>query len=209
MNVGEITLRVQRQFGDEASVQIAEADVIRWINDAQAEIALKNQLLQSIATTAVIINQQAYALPDDILTLRSVHYAGNKLQALSSTEAEEYIAQPNNTDSRGTPQRFWIWANQIFLYPRPDGSDPDDLKIFYTKQPTPVVNAADTPELPTQYHNRIVEYCLQQAYELDENWAAAQAKAEQFVGGINELKDNVDWVERDFYPSIVSVPEWD
>lgn len=204
MNGTEIATRVKRQFGDESGVQVTDADVIRWIGDAQREIAGANDLLQTVAHTAVVPGQQAYDLPPDILLLRSVRYQGRKLQALSNREAEEYIQREDND---GQPSHYWVWAGVINLYPQPTTSDPDDLQIFYTRQPANLTALTQTPELPLEYHNRIVEYCLAQAYELDENWEAAQQKASQFNNGLASLKGKEEWTTRDYYPSITSVPE--
>jgi hypothetical protein len=37
--VGQIYDYVKRAFGDESGVQLTNADIVRWINDAQNEIA--------------------------------------------------------------------------------------------------------------------------------------------------------------------------
>ncbi len=207
MLVSEISTRVLRQFGDEANVQITDADILRWVNDAMREIALHNNLLQSRATTRLIAGQREYGLPNDVLTLRSVRYADTKLRAMAPAEAEAYIERPHDTTNRGVPQLYWVWANRLNIWPTPDRTDANDLQIFYTRQPIPVAAVTETPELPLQYHNRIVEYCLQQAYELDENWSAAQAKQQQFQQGVEVLKGQEEYTPRDFYPSIVSLPE--
>ena len=200
MNVLEIATRVKRQFGDESNVQVTDPDILRWINDAQREIASNNELLQTVATTAVVPGQREYTLPPDILLLRSVHYKGMKLRPLNSREAEEYLV---NRPVEGTPTMFWIWANKIALYPQPTESDADDIQIFYTRQAAIVDSNDDAPELPLEYHNRIVEYCLAQAYELDENWSAAQLKAQQFTQGVQVLKYDGQNTN-DFYPMITS-----
>lgn len=166
------------------------------------EIALQNQLFQTSAYTATIVGQQEYSLPTDILTMRSVRYQGTKLLGLNVNEAEQFI---NGEDTlTGTPTHFWIWASKISLHPIPNTADTDGLQLFYTRQPTSVTLITDTPELPLQYHNALVQYCLQQAYELDENWIAASTKGNQFNDATKTLKENVDWVERDYYPMITS-----
>ena len=206
LRVSDIIARVERQFGDEANIQVEDADIIRWINDAQRELALHNNLLQARAVAGVVKGQAEYTLPLDILTVRSIRHNGQKLQPMSAQEAEERIT---NTTESGQPQYFWVWSQRVTLYPTPDTTITEGLQIFYSRQPASVAVATDIPELPVQYHNRIVEYCLQKAYELDENWQAAQVKGQQFQDGVNELKANVDWVERDFYPTITSLPEHD
>jgi hypothetical protein len=95
------------------------------------------------------------------------------------------------------------------VYPKPDANLAGGIEIYYTRQPAVVSALSDIPEVPVMYHNRIVEYVLAQAYELDEDWQAAQVKQQQFRTGVDKLKDQTDWAVRDAYPSITSVSEFD
>lgn len=204
MLVSEIALRVKRQFGDEAGAQITDADIIRWVNDAQREIAVNNDLLQTTATTATVNGQDQYTLPSDVLTMRSVRYGGRKLAYLSPEESSAMIGSDGTT--KGTPTHYSVWARNIDLYPAPDVDDPDDIQLYYTRQPVAVTAAGDEPELPQQYHNRIVEYCIAQAYELDDNTESYQNKMKQFNEGVEKLKGQGDWQSQDVYPSITVSP---
>lgn len=209
MNVGEIKTRVKRQFGDESSVQVTDDDIIRWINDAQQEIAQQNdEVLETIATTAVIAGTSDYALPDDMLRLRSARYGNRKLKGLSLQEADQSITNyedPANYQ-QGTPEMFWIYSNRITLYPTPNSNDPDDLKLYYTRIPDQVAVDADTPELHKKYHPTIVQYVLMQAYEMDEDWDASGNKSAQVSAGLNSLKES-DWQDHSAYPTITVLPE--
>lgn len=203
MLVNDIGLRVKRQFGDEAGIQVTDADIIRWVNDAQREIAKEDSLLQTFATTSAVANQQEYVRPPDILVLRSVHYNGIKLKGLAPQEAEDYIATKDTPI--GEPQVFWIWANKIFLYPIPSANLVDGIRIFYTRLPKPVDSQDDAPEINVEHHGRIVEYALQQAYEMDENWQAAQMKQKQFKDGMEAKPSEPD--PSDYYATITVRPE--
>lgn len=204
MNVGEIKIRAKRSFGDEASVQLFDADIIRWINDAMREIAQQNDLLETLATTTLVTNQAEYTFPTDMLTLRAIRVGNQKLSSLSLQQADEYITNYENPAgySTGTPTHFWVWANKFTLYPTPDASSPTDLKTYYTRIPVEVNVDADVPEIGTKYHNRILEYVLQQAYEMDEDWEASGNKGAQFNAGLNNLKEADSWTERSAYPTI-------
>jgi hypothetical protein len=206
--LSDIAIRVKRIFGDSANVQITDDDIIRWSNDAMREIVVNNDLLQAVGTTQINVGQTSYTLPLDALTMRSVIYNGRKLRALNVREAEEYI---NTSDTQsGEPSLFWVWANTINLYPNPDTvAATHTLNIYYTRQPVYAALITDSLEMPLQYMNRIVEYCLQQSYELDENWQASSSKMSQFKDGINKLKDETDWAERDYYPFITSSPDFE
>jgi hypothetical protein len=199
MLVSEITQRVKRQFGDEAGAQITDADIIRWINDAQRDIAHNNNLLQTTATTPLVSSQDQYTLPPDLLTLRSVRCQGRKLSFLSPEEASDWVG---GDTAVGEPTHYSVWGAKIDLYPTPSRSDSDDLQLYYTRQPVAVTLLTEEPELPQQYHNRIVEYCIAQAFELDDNFESSKYKMQQFQDGIDRLKENADWQVQDVYPSI-------
>lgn len=204
MNVEQIIRRVKRQFGDEANVQINNTDIVDWINDAQREIAIHDDLFQTTSTTAVVNGQDQYHLPPDIMMLRSVRVAGRKLTPVSIEQAAELIPNLNSSPS-GVPTHFTVFAAKIDLYPTPNFSDPNDIQLYYTRNPVVAVDPKDVPEIPLQYHNRIVEYCLQKAYELDENWEAANVKGQQFSVGVAEIKGRD--VVQDYYPAITSIDE--
>lgn len=207
MNVSEIAARIKRQFGDESGVQVTDDDIYRWVNDAQKDIAMAQTLLETVATTPIVANQNEYTLPLNILTLRSIRVLGNKIKVLSLQEAEEYIPNFDLSSAwiTGVPEVAWIWANTIALYPVPNTSG--SLKVYYTRNPIEITAGTDTPELPTKYHLRIVEYCLAQAYEMDENWDAAGNKVSQFSSSINAMRDDEKWTDRSFYPTITVLEE--
>lgn len=70
-----------------------------------------------------------------------------------------------------------------------------------------VVNLADALALPLNYHNAIVNYCLKQAYELDEDYTKAQMMKGQFDETMTKLNDRNKWVSQEYYPRITTLPE--
>lgn len=211
MNLGDIKLRVKRQFGDESGVQVTDEDIVRWVNDAMREIAMQNyNVLETVSTAAIVSGTSDYTLPDDTLKLRAIRYDDKKLDVLSLQEAEQSIIayEQSGNYQKGTPVFAWVYANKITLYPTPDTSGASLLKIYYTRLPVEVTNNDVTvPELGLPYHPRIVEYVLQQAYEMDEDWAASGNKSAQFVSGLNVLKDAESWVEQATYPTITTLAD--
>lgn len=208
LSVQEILTRVQRTFGDESQAQLQQADVIRWINDAMREIANNNNLLQVKATANTTVNVNAYNLPAGIARLHSVRFRGLALEAISLSQADEMIGSVDLSVAGGypvgTPTHYWIYAGQINLYPAPDTTATTDLMLYYTRQAVPVAALIDVPEVPEQYHNRIVDYCLARAYELDENFFIASMKDQKFEAGVDKIRQDESWQNQEFYPFITS-----
>jgi hypothetical protein len=211
LTVAQITTRVQRQFGDTELAQILQSDVYNWINDCIREVVVQNDLLQTQSVTDGVANQKQYDLPTAVLKLRRVGYQGFPLRPLSVEEADQMLGNSgvavNSGYPTGTPTHYWVYAGKINLYPAPANSGTGDIALNYTKYPTPVTTTSDVPELPAEYDNRIVEYCIAQAFELDTNMQVAGIKMGQFQQGIDKLKGNADWEAQDYYPSITTVGE--
>lgn len=209
MNVSEVAIRVKRQFGDESSVQVTDEDIIRWINDAQNDIGQAQEILETTAISTSVANQETYPIPSDIINLRSVYYNGFKVRVVSLQEYDTYVSQwqedPNNPQT-GTPDIFYSWATEIRLFPVPESSG-QQIKLYYSQFPPPVVNMGDALSIPIKYHNRVVEYCLQQAYELDENFEASTLKGSQLSSSLTQMAEDQSWTEHTHYPSISVMPE--
>jgi hypothetical protein len=81
------------------------------------------------------------------------------------------------------------------------------LTILYLARPTDITVLGDNLALPDEYFNRLLEYVLQQAYEMDEDWNAAAAKAQQLSSGLALLQESDTWQERETYPVITVLDE--
>lgn len=213
MNVQDVATRVKRIFGDEAGVQITDDDVIRWVNDAQEQIATDNEgLMEASATADMVQNQAEYDMPTDLSVLRSLNYKGYRLKYMSFAEFNEYIdgysADASTTPyGPGIPEIFMVWNNKITVFPKPAEDGTAALKIYYVKHPPSVGTLADGLSVPVQYHNAIVKHCLKQAYELDEDFQKAQAMKAEYDSDVMKLNDRNKWVSQEYYPRITTLPE--
>lgn len=209
MNVGDIKIRVKRQFGDESNVQVLDTDIMRWINDACLDFATKNELLETKATSASILGIAEYTLPIDIRSLRSIRYNGIKLRGMSLQQADEYINSYEDVSNypQGIPEAFWIWANKFVVYPTPDIAGATSFTVYYHRLPVDVITDSQIPDIPKIYHPRIVEYCLQQAYELDENLEAMTIKGNQVASGLLREQEDLTFTDRTYYPTITVLDE--
>ena len=212
MNVADIKSRVRRTFGDESAVQVTDADLFKWISDAQLEIIRQNEgLLQSSALASSVVGQMDYPLSviTDLFTVKTVLYNSIKLKGLTLQQFEEYLDGWQNTQlyGNGTPQVYMVYNNVLSLFPPPDTATANVIKIYYSKKPTSITSDSDPLTLPEVYHPTIVKYCLIQAYEMDEDWNAFNAKSQQFVNDVNTLRDNEELNQRIYYPAITLLPE--
>ena len=207
MVISEVVTRVLHQFGDEASVQVTEADIIRYVNDGLREIWVQNDIGQTTATINSIIDEDEYSGPDDVMALRTVFYDSQKLQFLSKKVFDDYIIASDPTQTQtGTPTMWTRWASQIILYPKPDSVKV--IKIQYLRKPSTLTDVTDIIPLDSEYWNSLTNYCLQQAYQTDEDWDAANQMSAQFSDGLTRLKQQETFADSvEAYPTITVLPE--
>jgi hypothetical protein len=206
MNLSEIIKETQRIFGDDVQSQITKDDIVRWVNTACLEIVSQNDTAEGyLGNTPVIAGTTKYDLPSDLIKIRSVRVNGTKLRA--STYEQLCEIDSNITESTGAPTSYWVQSGALMLHPIPNNSL-GNVDILYVKAPN-VLTIADlnkAPDVPIQYHPRIVEYCIGQASELDDDLSHYQLKMGQFRTGLSELRQNGEQPESDsYYPSITYV----
>lgn len=215
LNVQDVADRVKRTFGDDAGVQIIDADIIRWVNDAQSKIAIDNEeLLETVGTADIIANQADYATPTNMNVLRSLMFDNYRLKGLSFAEFNEYldgfkVPQGQNVYGTGRPEVFMVFGSTITLFPTPNKSITGGLRIYYYRYPDAVANLADSLTVPERYHISVVEYCLKQAYEMDENADMTAFKKSEFENELLKLKNQEKTTSNEFYPRITTLVEDD
>ena len=207
MIVSEIRTRVQAKLGDTAGAEVKASDVLNWINDGIVEIARRTNQPQGTATTAVVQGQTAYnltAFGSDIVRVRSVMLDGSVLQPLSIEEADTFLADREKANqAQGVPQNYWLWADQINLWPTPDSSSAGDLlKIFYQKRPAAVVNETDVPGIPLHMHPDLVDYVVTQALDVAGRFDVAERRMGRFDQTVREAAADADWPQRGAYPHV-------
>lgn len=224
----DIATRVKRQFGDESGVQVTDEDVVRWINDAQREIAVQHHnIRQRTLFLDTVVAQQRYVvgtagLLDAPESLNSVYYLDGlsyyALRYLSLQQMDNYIngwqgaAFGPGIYGNGIPQVYTqdispTNANAFYLdiFPAPDLAIVNGIKVNYSSYPTLIATINNTIDLPAYYSQYVLEYCLMKAYEMDENWEAADRKA-QYVQSTLNLRGNERDYGQDSYPTIMISP---
>ncbi len=210
MKVSDIITRVQRTFGDEAGVQLTTDDITRFINDGVRELIYRNEsLLQKTSTANSVAGQQEYTLPVDLLILRGVSWKDtgessyHKLKGRTLNEFNEYIDGWDGSDfGSGIPVTYMVFEDQITFFPTPSAATVAAMKIYYQRSPVDVVLATDTPDIPSIYHEIVVKYCLQQAYEMDEDIEAVALKQKDISDSVNYLRGRSEWTPEETYPTI-------
>lgn len=201
-NVADV---VKRQFGDPDGRQITDADILRWINTAQQEIVSQNPILKETIVTGVVAGQDVYTYPSqEVQYIEALHYNGVPLEPYTFQEAQNYILQRKveTTVDNARPVIWYERNGEVWLYPKPDKTIADILKMFYIKRPADLLSLADPIQLPDRYYQRIIDLVLSRAYQLDENWEAAKYKQAEYITGMDLLANQENVTQVSTYPSV-------
>lgn len=166
-------------------------------------------MMETVALADSIIGQAEYDFPSDLSVFRSVQYKGFRLDNLTLNDFNLYINGYSATPDLygpGVPVVFMNWNNKLRVFPVPNENIVGGFKIFYMRHPAQVTTIADIPEVPVQYHKAIVDFCLKQAYELDEDTAKQQVKSADFNTKMMQLSERNKRTQ-EYYPTITTLPE--
>lgn len=198
-----IITAVKRQFGDEAGIQITDDDIYRWINEAQREILAVNKTFKAKAVTDITAGVFEYTFPSEpILDIQSIWVNGARIKFKSFQEFEEYVQNNDSLrNATGTPELWTEWAGSFIFWPTPQQDVVGGITIYFTKGASEVADSNDQLSVPDQYLNRVLEYCMAQAHELDEDYQASEYKLRQFTEGLG-IQDNTTLPSQTYYPTI-------
>lgn len=210
MNVQDVVTRIRRTFGDDAAVQVTNEDVIRWINDGQIEVVKNNdQALQKTGLLNLVSGTSQYALPADLFILRSLRYQFPDMLSYSSIKFKNMQEFDNEIDgwdgsalSTGSPVFFTKYEGNVILFPTPNQSKTNGLKVLYNYRPTDVVGLSDSLSLPLIYHNTIVTYCMWQASLMDEDHEPALMYNATFQQDMTRLMNKEQADPQEVYPTV-------
>lgn len=201
----DVITRVKTQFGDNSGAQLNDATIIRWINDGQQEIVNNNPILKDTKLADIVAGQAEYSFPSDkVQYIEAVYVDGRPVKNLSPQSYRDFIlADDPTTDATSKyPDVWYERAGVITFYPTPNEGFSNGLKLEYVKMPTPVTASNSALGVPDRYLGHLVNYCMMQALEYDENYAAAQYKQAQFRDGLDRLSYKENISQTDMYPSV-------
>jgi hypothetical protein len=208
----DVITRVKTQFGDNSGAQLTDAVIIRWINDGQQEIVNNNAILKDTKIGDIVAGQAEYTFPTDkVQYIEALYVEGRPIKNLSPQGARDFILATDPTlAARGDyPELWYERGGVITLYPVPQKSFPNGLKMEYVKQPVAVtaIGPGSLLSIPDRYLNELVSYVMANALEMDENFNAAEIKRGQFREGLDRqyLRENTSQISK--YPQVMADPD--
>jgi hypothetical protein len=216
MLVQDVFARAQVLFGDDASIQLTGDKVLAWVNDAQEEASNSiPNLLPQTGYLDSVNGQLRYDPPEDLYKLWGLKYKDSTLQSyyqLTYMSILDLYQQVDGWDgtvyATGTPQVFSRESNKLILFPAPREDTVHGIQIIYARYPVPVTNQTDAIDLPAYLNQFVLDFIMNKAYEMDEDWTAADRLANRVQQRLNEAQSTPeDRLHSGTYKSVTEMSE--
>lgn len=155
-----------------------------WLNEAQRRAVIESELRTQTEsdTISTEANVSGYTLPSNFSRIIDLYNTETK-EPLEEFAVTDYDGSPTST---GRPYGFTVIGTTITLYPTPDGVYP--LAMRYWKLPDDMVEDADTPGIPAQYHELLIAYAMKKAFLREDDIQMAQTWEGQWEKGILKMR---------------------
>ena len=142
MNAGELKTEFQQRCPDSPALA---AQQLIWANNGARDIARRTKCLSTNGSFNTVADTQEYDLISNFSAFLAIdpdggvqYYDGtdyHKLKATSKSWLDKYITGWKN-ESSGEPKGYYLEGKNIGLYPKPNASVTNGLKVHYYKMPT-------------------------------------------------------------------------
>lgn len=194
MNVGQMEVAVRSMFRDAPEEFIVPEEVLFWLNEAQADIAIRERLLEAEAT--ILASGGALALPAEFVTPKELWPTlTGEDNLIEFKDDDDFIYVPSD---RAYAR---VFNNTIQLNPQPiDGTS---YKLRYVRLPATLLNDASVPEVSLEYQYRMIKYVQAQGLYKEREDSLADRKMAEYEAGL--LPRPVGNMQKNYGPLNLSV----
>jgi len=145
----------------------ADEELFDLVYEAEMQIAIECQALETIYTTSTVISQREYDYPTRLLRVSRMTYNGERLEPIDFLKDDAMTGSNESTTTTGDPLYYCIFADRLFLRPVPQAVG--TIKIYAIAQPIELTAITDSLSVPERYRPPIKDYVLSQMFAKDKN----------------------------------------
>lgn len=149
-----------------------------WVNEAYAQVCIETEFLRSTATSSLSATNTNVALPAGIIRIVSLQAkpsGGSYGAPMQRVSMDRLLALRAGNATAATPAFYTVTQSTVEFFPTAVGGE--TLQWWYSKLPTALSAATDTPAIDEPYATRLLEYgALAIAAEIVKDSADAEYK---------------------------------
>ena len=174
---------IRAQLFEQTAAFWTDAEIYGYLSDAEYELASEANCTQVVDTSITTVSgTQEYAIPATIMRIQRLTWSTVKMKAIDLTQLDS-IFYPiyGGITSQGNPFYYYIYANNIGLYPVPASAA--TVQIYGMKRPTAVSSTQQNFTIPDELIPYLDDYALYRCYLKDQD-----GKAQSHLGIWNSNK---------------------
>jgi hypothetical protein len=148
-----------------------DKELTHWLNEGLKEVSK----ITKYSTDKEIYDptdETEYSLPNDFIDYYRVKIDGDFVDSIS-------------IDEDGEEEGFYIWGEKLYL----SNVDTDSkLTLFYYNMVPKMANMLDEADIPVQYEEIIIPFCLYRAFMKDQKSDMAQLNQTEFYERVKVMK---------------------
>lgn len=173
MTTAEMVTAVRDAFGEDSTTatQITDAQILKFLNRAQKELASDSDILVSAWTTSTVSGQQIYSVPPEYTSVERILFS-------DTTHGKWWLVKMGIGDldpgqAQGTPVRFAVWGANVsgdnspafWLDAIPNFSGTNDLTCYGRQLPKTMVSGGQGPEMRDRWQYACVNGAVAYTYQ--------------------------------------------
>ncbi len=171
MTTAEVETAARRKINAVSSTFWSQTEIMDLIYQGCLEMAREALVVENTYTTTSVADQQEYAYPTNVISIKRVTYNGYKVEPITFRQGDSISLSNAITVTTGTPQGYAMWDETLYFYPTPSASSVT-IKVFAQVEPQ-AVTSTSTLEIPSQFHMDLVDFVVGEMHAKDENFELA------------------------------------
>jgi hypothetical protein len=156
-----------------------------------------------VHTANLVSGTEAYAYPVDFIKEQRLTAVGVKLNRQTIVSID--VLYPDRAvapAASGNPIYYFHHDREFHLYPAPSVSTTNGLVVWYVRNAAQLTGSVQIPEIPTIFHEDLVEYCLYRALQQDEQWVPAREQKNNYEARLMNTIYDSNVKQSESYPSV-------
>src|SRR5579871_959 len=170
MQFSAIRTQAAFRFRDVSFQVVTDSNWKDYVNDAYQMALSATQFFPWNETSSLLTvpaNTRGVSLPTDVWHVQAAWDHDNQFPLVALEGRQQvYMEYPQQTEV-GQAMHYHVFNNQFNVYPMPQIDT--EYKLEYSQRPADMVNDADVPVFPPQYHRMLVDGAVALAYTDDGN----------------------------------------
>lgn len=185
---------IRRQCDETDTTFWGESETYGLMSVGEGIIAQKIGLIETTYTVTTVTGTRGYTAPAGTIIRNT--YDEEKLKQIDINDVDELEGStPGGVTTQGTPIRYYLWGNSMYLSPIPN--DAKTVRAYYYGYPAAVTTASTTWSIPNEYGQYVADYALWRMMLKDQELSMEAAAYERsWNSALVEIES--DWNRRKY-----------